>query len=80
MHRHANGVKTAVLLALLSGLILLVGQWLGGPTGLTIAFVIALGTNGFAYFFSDKFALRSMRARPTSSSSDHPRAESKPAR
>jgi len=66
VHRHANGVKTAVLLALLSGLILLVGQWLGGPAGLTIAIVIALGTNGFAYFFSDKFALRSMRARPVS--------------
>ncbi len=66
VHRHANGVKTAVLLALLSGLILLVGRWLGGPTGLTIAIVIALGTNGFAYFFSDKLALRSMRARPVS--------------
>ena len=66
MHRHANGVKTAVLLALMSGLILLVGQWLGGSAGLTIAFVIALVTNGIAYFYSDKMALRSMRARPVS--------------
>jgi heat shock protein HtpX len=66
VHRHANGVKTAVLLALLSGLILLVGQWLGGSSGLTIAFLIALATNGIAYFFSDKLALRSMRARPVS--------------
>ncbi|MGH2394338.1 MAG: zinc metalloprotease HtpX [Candidatus Limnocylindria bacterium] len=66
MHRHANGIKTAVLLALLSGLILLAGQWLGGSTGLTIAFVIALVTNGIAYFYSDKLALRSMRARPVS--------------
>jgi heat shock protein HtpX len=66
VHRHANGVKTAVLLALLSGLILLAGQWLGGSTGLTIAFVLALGTNGIAYFFSDRLALRSMRARPVS--------------
>ena len=44
MHRHANGVKTAVLLATLSGLILLVGQWLGGSAGLAIAFVIALAS------------------------------------
>ena len=66
MHRHANGVKTAVLLALMSGLILLVGQWLGGSAGLAIAFVIALVTNGIAYFYSDKLALRSMRARPVS--------------
>jgi heat shock protein HtpX len=66
LHRHANGVKTAVLLALLSGLILLVGQWLGGSQGLTLAFLIALATNGIAYFHSDKLALRSMRARPVS--------------
>ena len=38
MHRHANGVKTAVLLGALSALILLVGRWLGGSGGLTIAF------------------------------------------
>ena len=64
MHGHANGVRTAVLLTLLSGLILLAGAWIGGSQGLTIAFVIALGTNGISYFFSDKLALRSMRARP----------------
>jgi heat shock protein HtpX len=66
VHRHANGVKTAVLLALMTGLILLVGSWLGGSSGLTIAFLIALGVNGVAYFMSDKLALRSMRARPVS--------------
>jgi heat shock protein HtpX len=64
--RHFNGVKTAVLLALLSGLILLAGSAIGGSQGLAIAFVIALGTNGFSYFYSDKLALRSMRARPVS--------------
>jgi heat shock protein HtpX len=53
-------------MALLSGLILLAGLALGGSQGLTIAFVIALGTNGFSYFYSDKLALRSMRARPVS--------------
>ena len=66
VHSHANGAKTAVLLAAMSGLILLAGAWIGGASGLTIAVLIALGTNGFAYFFSDKRALRSMRARPVS--------------
>jgi heat shock protein HtpX len=66
VHRHYNGVKTAALMAALSGLILVAGQLLGGAQGLTIAIVIALATNGVSYFYSDKLALRSMRARPVS--------------
>jgi heat shock protein HtpX len=61
---HHNRLKTAVLLASLSALILVAGQLLGGSTGLVIAFVIALGINGYSYFNSDKLALRSMRAQP----------------
>jgi heat shock protein HtpX len=59
-------LKTAALLGLLSALILFAGQALGGQGGLVIALFIALGINGFSYFFSDKLALRSMRARPVS--------------
>jgi heat shock protein HtpX len=66
VHRHYNGVKTAVLLALLSGLILFAGQAIGGAQGLTVAIAIALATNGISYFYSDRLALRSMRARPVS--------------
>lgn len=43
-------------------MILLVGQALGGTTGLVIAGLIALGMNGVSYFYSDKLALRAMRA------------------
>jgi heat shock protein HtpX len=57
-----NGFKTAVLLGVLSALILLVGQWLGGTAGLVVAAVIALGINGVSYFYSDRLALRAMRA------------------
>ncbi len=39
-----------------------------GRGGLLIALVFALGMNGFAYFFSDQIALRSMRAQPVSPS------------
>ncbi|NUU23672.1 MAG: zinc metalloprotease HtpX [Streptomycetaceae bacterium] len=65
MHRQHNGLKTAVLLGGMSALILLIGSFFG-RTGLVIALIIALLTNGYAYFNSDKIALRSMRARPVS--------------
>ncbi|TDU06011.1 heat shock protein [Streptomyces sp. 846.5] len=65
MHRRHNGLRTAVLLVGLSALIVLIGSF-WGRTGLLIALVLALGTNGFAYWNSDKLALRAMRARPVS--------------
>lgn len=64
MHRHYNGLKTAALLGLLTALILLVGYWFGGSSGLVIALVISLAMNAVSYFWSDKIALRAMRARP----------------
>ena len=64
MHRMNNGLKTALLLGLMAGVILAVGALIGGRGGLAIALVIALGVNGYAYFNSDKLALRAMRAFP----------------
>ena len=66
MHSHHNGLKTAALLGLLSALILAVGYWLGGSGGLVFAVVISLAINAGSYFFSDKLALRAMRAQPVS--------------
>lgn len=65
MHRRHNGLRTALLLGGLSALILVIGSFFG-TTGLVIALVIALGTNAYAYWNSDKLALRAMRARPVS--------------
>jgi len=64
--RHHNGLKTAALLGLLTGLILAVGYWLGGSGGLIIAVFVSLAMNAATYFYSDKIALRAMRARPVS--------------
>jgi heat shock protein HtpX len=63
---HHNGLRTAILLGALSALILAAGAWLGGTSGVRIAFVIALVANGISYFFSDRIALSAMRARPVS--------------
>jgi heat shock protein HtpX len=65
VHRRHNGLKTAVLLGGLSALILVIGAFFG-RTGLIVALVIALGTNAYVYWNSDKMALRAMRARPVS--------------
>ena len=60
---HLNGLRTAVLLGALSALVLAAGS-LFGPLGLLVALVVALGINGYAYWFSDTVALRAMHARP----------------
>ncbi|MBW1597737.1 zinc metalloprotease HtpX [Streptomyces sp. JJ38] len=65
MHRRHNGMRTAVLLGALSALIIVIGG-LFGRTGLIVALFVALGTNAYAYWNSDKLALRAMRARPVS--------------
>ena len=52
-----NTLKTTLLLGLLSGLLLYIGDLLGGPQGLVIAFGFALVTNFVSYWFSDKIAL-----------------------
>ncbi|XVV13421.1 zinc metalloprotease HtpX [Actinoplanes sp. CA-131856] len=63
---HHNGLKTAALLGLLTALILGAGYWLGGSGGLVFAVLISLALNAGSYFFSDKLALRAMRAQPVS--------------
>ena len=59
-----NGVKTVLLLGILSGVLLAGGEMIGGRHGLAIALVIAVGLNFFSYFFSDKMALAMYSAQP----------------
>lgn len=60
-----NQLKTMVLLALLTALLLWVGS-LFGAGGLLIAGVIVIVMNFLSYFFSDKFVLMIYRAKPAS--------------
>ncbi len=58
-----NMMRTALLLAAMTGLFLAVGYLLAGESGLLIAFVLALAMNGWAYWNSDKAVLRMHHAR-----------------
>jgi heat shock protein HtpX len=61
-----NALKTALLLGLLSGLLLVGGEALGGRNGLYMGLGIAVVMNFGSYFFSDKIALATYSAQPVS--------------
>jgi heat shock protein HtpX len=58
----ANTVKTTLLLGVMTGLFLLVGEMIGGGQGLVVGFMFAVVTNFVSYFWSDKIVLRSYGA------------------
>src|SRR3954470_1197344 len=58
----SNTVKTTLLLALLSALLLWIGEALAGPQGLVLGFLFAVATNFISYWFSDKIVLSMYRA------------------
>jgi heat shock protein HtpX len=57
-----NNLKTFVLLAGLMGLFLIIGQLLGGTSGLMLALVLGGAFNFIMYFYSDKMVLKMYRA------------------
>jgi heat shock protein HtpX len=61
-----SSLKTALLLGLLSGLLLLGGEFIGGRNGLEMGLILAIGMNFFSYFFSDKLSLMMYSAQPLS--------------
>ncbi len=62
----SNAIKTTVLLGLLTGLLLWIGQWLGGPQGLVVALVFAAAMNFGSYWFADRIVLAMYGARELS--------------
>jgi heat shock protein HtpX len=59
-----NSLKTAALMAALAGIMMLIGSIIGGSTGISVAFIMALIINGVMYFFSDKIVLKLYHAEP----------------
>lgn len=58
-----NMLRTTVLLASLTGLLVLIGDYFGGTGGMIIAFLFAVIMNFGSYWYSDKIVLKMYRAR-----------------
>jgi heat shock protein HtpX len=61
-----NSFKTFILIALMTGLLVALGNYYYGQAGAIIALAVGLLVNGFSYFFSDSIVLKSYRARVVS--------------
>ena len=61
-----NTMKTFLLMAAMTALFMVAGQAMGGQQGMTMALLLAVGLNFFAYWNSDKLALRMNGAREVS--------------
>lgn len=64
MHRHYNGLKTALLFGAIIGVLLAMGSLFAGGRYLWIFLLIGLATTAYGYWNSDTIAIRAMRARP----------------
>ena len=70
MHKHYNGLKTALLMGTMVGLLMLIGVGISAYTRsmffIWLFGLIGLGSVAYTYWNSDKLALRSMNAYPVS--------------
>lgn len=57
-----NMLKTTVLMALLTGILVAVGGFFGGRGGATIMLIVSFGINFFSYWYSDKIVLKAYDA------------------
>jgi heat shock protein HtpX len=59
-----NQLQTTLLPAILTVLLMLIGQWIGGRQGMVVALVLAAVMNFGSHWFFDKTVLAMYRARP----------------
>lgn len=64
-----NIMKTAILMAAITALFVVIGSMLGGQQGMVLALLFALGMNFFSYWFSDKMVLKMYNAQEVDASS-----------
>ena len=57
-----NWVKTAMLMAAITALFVVIGGMIGGSRGMMLALIVALAMNFFSYWFSDKLVLKMYNA------------------
>jgi len=65
-----NGFRTTILLAMLTALVVWIGQMVGGPNGAVMALIFAGAMNFFSYWFSDKIVLKMYGAQAITPSDD----------
>lgn len=65
-----NGFRTTILLAVLTALLVWLGDMFGGRQGAVMALILAGGMNFFSYWFSDKIVLSMYGAREVSANDD----------
>lgn len=59
-------IRTTILLAVMTVVIMWVGKMIGGTGGMIIALLVAGGLNFFSYWYSDKMVLKMYKAKPVS--------------
>ena len=62
----ANMIRTTLLLAGLTGILLLIGGFFGGRSGMLIALIFSILMNFGSYWYSDKLVLKMYKARELS--------------
>jgi heat shock protein HtpX len=65
-----NGFRTTILLAMLTALVVWIGQMFGGPNGAMMALLFAGAMNFISYWFSDKIVLKMYRAQEITANDD----------
>ena len=65
-----NNMKTTLLLATLTAILVVLGDMIGGRSGMMIMFIISMGMNFMSYWFSDKIVLAQYNAQQVTAQSN----------
>ena len=66
-----NNIKTTLLLATLTAILVALGDMIGGRSGMILMFVVSMGMNFMSYWYSDKIVLAQYNAKPVTAQSNY---------